>query len=130
MGTCCCCVKLVSAGVNPPIGHLSASDSQTSQDSTEQSSSTQSTEAKPEPKSETEEEKRKKKDKKKSDHAGSFVIAPLPIVSPALGAGIVPIAGYITPIPARDRKVEPSVVGAGGLITNNGSRGFGLGGDL
>jgi Omp85 superfamily domain len=127
---CCCCVKLASAGVNRPIGPLSAFDPQTSQDSAEQSPSTPSAEQKPEPKSETEEEKKKKKEKKKSDHAGSFVIAPLPIVSPALGAGFIPIAAYITPIPATDRKVEPSVVGAGGLITNNGSHGFGVGEDI
>lgn len=72
----------------------------------------------------------KKKNKKKSDKAGSFVIAPLPIVSPALGAGIVPVVGYITPIPATDRKITPSVIGGGGLITNNGSNGFALISDL
>ncbi len=38
--------------------------------------------------------------------------------------------GYITPIPAKDRGLTPSVVGAGGLITDNGTRGFGLGADL
>ncbi|HMD19097.1 MAG TPA: BamA/TamA family outer membrane protein [Alloacidobacterium sp.] len=58
------------------------------------------------------------------------MIAPLPIVSPALGAGVIPIVGYITPIPAKDKGIEPSVVGAAGLITNNDSRGFGLGTDL
>ena len=79
-------------------------------------------------KSETEE--KKKKAKKKSDHAGSFVVAPQPLVSPALGAGLIPIAGYITPIPARDRAITPSVIGAAGLITNDGSRAFGLGADL
>ncbi len=76
-----------------------------------------------------------KKDDKKhrwdlGDPNGSIVAAPLPIVSPALGAGIVPVLGYITPIPAKDRALTPSVIGAGGLITNDGSRGFGLGTDL
>ena len=75
------------------------------------------------------------KDEKKhkwdlGDPNGSIVAAPLPIVSPALGSGIVPVLGYITPIPAKDKKIEPSTFGAGGLITNNGTRGWGLGADI
>ena len=58
------------------------------------------------------------------------MIAPLPIVSPAIGTGVIPIVGYITPVPQKEREETPSVVGAGGLITNNGSRGFFLGTDL
>src|SRR5580698_676341 len=129
MGTCLCFVKLASAEVNLPIEQSSSVELQAPQDPTQQSLSSPSTE-KAEQKSEAEEGKKEKKKKIKSDHAGSFVVAPLPIVSPALGAGIVPILGYITPIPAKDRTLEPSVVGAGGLITNDGSRGFGLGADL
>ncbi len=75
-----------------------------------------------------EEEKEKKKKKKSSN--GSFVIAPLPIVSPAIGTGLIPIVGYITPVPQKEREETPSVVGAGGLITNNGSHAFFLGTDL
>jgi hypothetical protein len=130
LGTCLCFAKMASAGVTLPSDQSSMVESQASQDSTEQSSSSPSTEVKPEQKSETKEEKKKQKEEKKSDRAGSFVVAPLPIVSPALGTGIIPIAGYITPVPAKDRDIAPSVIGAGGLITNNGSRGFALGGDL
>ena len=129
MGTCLCFVKLASAEVNLPIEQSSSVELQAPQDPTQQSLSSPSTD-KAEQKSEAEEGKKEKKKKIKSDHAGSFVVAPLPIVSPALGAGIVPILGYITPIPAKDRTLEPSVVGVGGLITNDGSRGFGLGADL
>jgi hypothetical protein len=68
--------------------------------------------------------------KQKKDQSGAIVIAPLPIVSPALGAGVIPVVGYITPIPAKDKALTPSVIGAGGLITNNGTRGFGLASDL
>lgn len=76
-----------------------------------------------------------KKDKKKhrwnlGDPNGSIVVAPLPIVSPAVGAGIIPVLGFITPIPEKDKKIEPSVFGAAGLITDNGTRGWGLGTDL
>jgi hypothetical protein len=98
------------------------------QESAQQPPASPSGELTPTKKSETEE--KKKKAKKKSDHAGSFVVAPQPLVSPALGAGLIPIAGYITPIPARDKTITPSVIGAAGLITNDGSRAFGLGADL
>jgi hypothetical protein len=75
-------------------------------------------------------EKKDKKHKHKLNPNGSIVVAPLPVVSPALGAGIIPVLGYITPVPVMDSKVTPSVVGAGGLITNGGSRGWALGTDL
>ena len=89
-----------------------------------------SSSSEPAPQQKSEKKEEKKKAKKKSDHSGAFVVAPQPLVSPALGAGVIPIAGYITPIPAKDKKITPSVIGAGGLITNNGSRAFGLGADL
>lgn len=57
-------------------------------------------------------------------------MAPLPIVSPAIGSGIIPIVGYIFPFSKNDSVSPPSMVGAAGLITNNGSRGFGLGSQL
>jgi hypothetical protein len=80
------------------------------------------------PKNESKEEKKaKKKDK---SHIGSFVIAPLPIVSPAIGSGLVPVVGYITPIPPSDRTETPSTFGAGGLITDNGSHAFFVGTDM
>ena len=55
---------------------------------------------------------------------GSFVIAPLPISSPALGTGIIPVVGYIFPFLRDDTVSPPSVVGMAGIATNNGSRGF------
>lgn len=75
-------------------------------------------------KSETHSEEKKKK---REGKLAGLVVAPLPISSPAIGSGIVPILGYIFPISAEDKKSPPSVVGAGGLITNNGTRGFGVG---
>src|SRR5437763_548708 len=44
--------------------------------------------------------------------AGAFVIAPLPISSPAVGSGIVPIFAYIFPTAARS---PPSVLCRAGL---------------
>jgi hypothetical protein len=70
------------------------------------------------------------KKKKKFGGAGSFVVAPLPISSPAVGSGIVPVVGYIFPISTKDKVSPPSTIGAAALITNNGSRGFVVGGQL
>jgi hypothetical protein len=61
---------------------------------------------------------------------GSLVIAPLPIVSPAIGNGIIPVVGYIFPFRVNDKKSPPSVIGAAGLITDNGSRAIALAADL
>lgn len=70
------------------------------------------------------------KKKKKSERRGAFAAAPIPISSPAIGSGIVPVVGYIFPISSKDKISPPSVIGAGGLITNNNSRGFAVGGQL
>jgi hypothetical protein len=67
---------------------------------------------------------------KPSTKKGSFVIAPLPISSPALGTGIIPVVGYIFPFRRDDIVSPPSVVGVAGLATNNGSRGFAAYADL
>jgi hypothetical protein len=68
--------------------------------------------------------------KKKSVPRGSFVVAPLPISSPAIGTGLVPVLGYIFPFSRNDKISPPSVIGVAGLVTNNGSRGFAVGGQL
>lgn len=73
---------------------------------------------------------KKENKKEKWLHRGSIIAAPLPIVSPAIGAGVVPVLGYIFPFQEKDKASPPSVIGAAGLITDNGSRGFGLGADL
>ena len=69
------------------------------------------------------------KDKKKSSR-GSLVPAPLPIVSPAIGKGIIPGLGYIFPFSKEDKISPPSTIAAAGMFTNNGSRGFGVFADL
>ncbi len=70
------------------------------------------------------------KKNKKLGGRGAFVVAPLPISSPAIGSGIVPVLGYIFPFSAKDKVSPPSTVGVAGLITNNGSRGFVVGAQL
>jgi hypothetical protein len=61
---------------------------------------------------------------------GAIVVAPLPIVSPAIGTGVVPVLGYIFPLDKNDKVSPPSIIGGAGLLTDDGSRGFGLYGDL
>jgi hypothetical protein len=56
--------------------------------------------------------------------------APLPLSSPAIGSGIIPVVGYIFPFSTKDKVSPPSVIGVAGLVTNNGSRGFAVGGQL
>jgi hypothetical protein len=68
--------------------------------------------------------------KEERHRRGAILIAPLPIVSPAIGSGIIPIVGYIFPFQENDKVSPPSVIGAAGLFTNNGSRAFALGGEL
>jgi Omp85 superfamily domain len=77
-------------------------------------------------------EKAKADEEKKKKHLlpGSVFVAPLPISSPAIGTGITPIGGYIFPISEKDKKSPPSVIGAAGLITDNDSRGYGVGAQL
>lgn len=60
----------------------------------------------------------------------AFVVVPLPISSPALGSGIVPVLAYIFPISPSDKTSPASLVGAVGLVTNNGSRAIALGGEV
>ena len=70
------------------------------------------------------------KGKKKIAIPEGIVVAPLPVSSPAIGSGIIPVLGYIFPFSKNDKVSPPSTIGAAGLITNNGSRGFGVGGQL
>ena len=58
---------------------------------------------------------------------GEWVIAPIPVTSPAIGAGLAWVAGYVTPLRKDDKLSPPSMFGAGGLFTNNGSRGLAIG---
>jgi hypothetical protein len=71
-----------------------------------------------------------KKEEKRRDRGGSILIAPMPLVSPAIGSGVIPVAAYIFPFSKNDEVSPPSTVGVAGLITNNGTRAFALGAQL
>ena len=64
------------------------------------------------------------------EQKGEWVIAPIPVKSPAIGAGLEWALGYISPFSKQDKVSPPSMVGIGGLFTNNGSRGLAIGGRL
>ena len=72
----------------------------------------------------------KPKEEGTSEKRGSLVVAPLPISSPALGTGLIPVLAYIFPLRKNDKVSPPSVVGVAGLITNNGTGGFAAFGDF
>lgn len=68
--------------------------------------------------------------KPRRQRRGTFVPAPIPIVSPAFGSGMVLGLGYIFQLKENDTVSPPSTIGAVGAFTNNGTRGFGVGGRL
>ena len=80
------------------VGSAAAATPQPSKDSSQTAPSNPPTDT-----ADTKDEKKHKLDF--GDPNGSIVAAPLPIVSPALGTGIIPVLGYITPIPAKDKKI-------------------------
>lgn len=66
-------------------------------------------------------------DKKKR---GTWLLAPIPISSPAVGSGLVLVLGYVFKLNEDDKLSPPSTVGMAGAFTNSGSRGGALGGSL
>jgi hypothetical protein len=66
----------------------------------------------------------------KKTKRGEIVLAPIPISSPAIGTGIVPVIAYIFALSENDKVSPPSAVAAGGIATNNGTRAFGVGGSF
>ena len=125
-GACLSCAQSLSAPDAPTPNSLAAPQPQDSYAPAQQTSANPSGANE----SQQQAEKKKKEKKKKKPGAGAFVIAPIPIVSPAIGSGFVPVVGYITPVAPREPGVTPSTFGVAGLITNNSSRGFVVGTDL
>ena len=61
---------------------------------------------------------------------GSLVAAPIPMTSPAIGSGVVLAGGYIFSPRKSDKISQPSTIGGAVLITDNGTRAWGLGGEF
>jgi outer membrane protein assembly factor BamA len=69
-------------------------------------------------------------DETKKEKKGEWLVAPIPISSPAIGAGLEWAVGYMFPFNKKDKISPSSVIGVGGLFTNNGSRAIAVGGRL
>ena len=131
----CACICLFAAvGQSATLAFGSQEEPKATQAGNEQNAPTSPTSStqnsQPEPQSDKSNSDSNDAQHKKKTHRGSIVAAPLPIVSPAIGAGIVPVLGYIFPFSVKDKVSPPSVVGGAGLITDNGSRGFLVGAQL
>ncbi len=68
--------------------------------------------------------------KSKSQKRGSIVIAPIPVSSPAVGSGLLLVAGYVFKLNPQDKLSPPSVLGTAGAYTNNGTVAGAIGGRL
>ena len=66
----------------------------------------------------------------KKEKRGSFIIAPIPISSPAFGSGLLLITAYVFKLNEQDKSSPPSWIGAAGAFTNNGTRALAMGGKL
>ncbi len=66
----------------------------------------------------------------KSEKRGTWIFAPIPIVSPTLGSGLVLGVGYVFKLNKDDKLSPPSTLGLATAFTGGGSRGLGLGGRL
>jgi outer membrane protein assembly factor BamA len=69
-------------------------------------------------------------EKTTKEKRGSLIAAPIPISSPAIGSGVVLAGGYIFAPRKSDKISQPSTIAGAVLITDNGSRAWGLGGDF
>jgi len=66
----------------------------------------------------------------KKPKRGQLIIAPIPIISPTVGRGLVLAVGYVFKLNQEDKKSPPSTVGLVGAFTSSGTRGGGIGGKL
>jgi outer membrane protein assembly factor BamA len=69
-------------------------------------------------------------DKSKEDKPHEWVIAPIPVVEPNLGAGLGVVGIFLTPLNKKDEVSPKSIFGGGGFYTDNGSWAGALGGKL
>jgi len=66
----------------------------------------------------------------KKPKRGQLIIAPIPIISPTIGRGLVLAVGYVFKLNQEDSKSPPSTVGLAGAFTSSGTRGGAVGGRL
>jgi hypothetical protein len=67
---------------------------------------------------------------KSSEKKGEWLLAPIPVNSPAIGSGLEWAVARLFPFNKKDEVSPASAVGIAGIFTNNGSRGVAIGGRL
>ena len=65
-----------------------------------------------------------------TERKGEWLLAPIPISSPAIGSGLEWAVARLFPFNKKDEVSPASAVGVAGIFTNNGSKGFAAGGKL
>jgi hypothetical protein len=65
-----------------------------------------------------------------SEKKGEWLLAPIPVSSPAIGTGLEWAVARMFPFNKKDEISPASSVGVAGIFTNNGSRGVAIGGKL
>jgi hypothetical protein len=107
-GLCLCLLKPSAAQDEPAApSPTSAVEPKSPKDAAQEPSTPPAPEVKPQ---EQTEKTATKSEKKKKEHRGLILIAPLPLVSPAIGTGIIPVVGYIFPFSKNDKVSPPSTV--------------------
>ncbi len=69
-------------------------------------------------------------DEKKNEKRGSWIFAPIPVVSPTFGSGLIMAVGYVFKMNPEDEASPPSTIGGAGAFTSSGSRAIVFGGRL
>lgn len=69
-------------------------------------------------------------DAKSSEKKGEWLLAPIPVSSPAIGSGLEWAVARLFPFNKKDEVSPASAVGVAGIFTNNGSRGIAIGSRL
>jgi hypothetical protein len=69
-------------------------------------------------------------DPNSAEKKGEWLLAPIPISSPAIGSGLEFAVARLFPFNKKDEVSPASAVGVGGIYTNNGSRGIAIGSRL
>jgi surface antigen Omp85-like protein len=67
---------------------------------------------------------------KSSEKKGEWLLAPIPVKSPAIGSGLEWAVARLFPFNKKDEISPASAVGVAGIFTNNGSRGIVIGSKL
>ena len=115
-----------------PIPAKRAEDAQEGSRSTDEAADPQppQTQTAQQGEAKTEQDQANKSVAKSSEKKGEWLLAPIPVSSPAIGSGLEWAVARVFPLNKKDEVSPASTVGVAGIFTNNGSRGVAIGGKL